>query len=75
MFTIKGSLATDDKAEDVQLELLTLHGQVILKEKLPVRRHSFEKQVEIPASLANGNYMLRLHTLKAHQVFRLNLGR
>jgi glycine rich protein/type IX secretion system substrate protein/Big-like domain-containing protein len=60
-FTVKGSLATTDNQE-VSLEVTNMLGQVVYSNKVMAQGGLLNEQVQLSNTLANGMYILNLHT-------------
>ncbi len=53
----------------VTIEVTDMLGQVIYKKDVQTKSGSLDEQITLNSTLANGMYMLNLHTGDEHQVF------
>jgi len=72
-FTIKGSLGTTNDAE-VSLEISDLLGQVIYKDNIIARDGLINEQINLSGALANGMYILSIHSASENKVFHIVIG-
>lgn len=69
-FTIKGSLGTAID-EEVTFEVTNVIGQVVNKGSVVAKGGKINHEVTLDKALANGMYMLTLHTASGNMVFHL----
>lgn len=69
-FTVKGTLGTP-MDEEVGLEITDVLGQVVYKDKLPAKNGRLNSSIQLSRSLANGIYLLTLHTNESSIVFHM----
>ncbi len=69
-FTIKGNLGTSVD-EEVTLEITDVLGQVVYKGKLMARSGRLDNHIRLGNNLANGMYLLTLHSGADNQVFHM----
>jgi uncharacterized protein YjdB len=71
-FAIKGSLGvvTD---EEVSMEITDMLGQVVYKTTIAAKNGQIDEQVQLDRSLANGMYLLNLHSGAENKVFHFVL--
>ena len=70
VFTIKGTLGiTND--EEVSVEITDMVGQRVYKEKVKVTGGAINKQIQFNGNIANGMYLLSLHSSVANDVFHI----
>ena len=67
-FTIKGSLGSVND-EEVSIEITDMLGQVVYKNKGMVHNGNINEAISLSHTLANGMYMLNLHSGDERQVF------
>ena len=68
-FTVKGTLGTIED-EEVSIEITDMLGQVVYKNKVMARNGIINEAVSLSSSImANGMYMLNLHSANEHKVF------
>ena len=68
-FTVKGTLGTIED-EEVSIEITDILGQVVYKNKVMARNGIINEAVSLSSSImANGMYMLNLHSANEHKVF------
>ena len=67
-FTVKGSLGSVTD-EDVTLEVVNMLGQVIYNQKAAVHNGEINEHVQLNSSLANGMYLLNVHSGSGNEVF------
>ena len=67
-FTVRGTLAGNSN-EEATMEITNMLGQVVYKGTLQVKRGKVDAQVIMDKSLANGMYLLTLHTRDGPQTF------
>ncbi len=73
MFAIKGALkVTTD--QEVSLEITNMLGQVIYNHKLIAHNGSLDEQIQLNNTLANGSYILNLHSAGMNKMFRFVVG-
>jgi len=70
LFTIKGTLGTTNDVE-VTVEVTDMLGQVVYTGKVIAQKGEISQQVQLPGSVANGMYILNLHTDKENNVFHI----
>ena len=73
-FTVKGNLGVPiaiGTDEEVSLEITDMLGQVIYTSKVIARNGELNAQIELSSSLANGMYILNLHSGTENKVFHL----
>ena len=68
IFTIKGSLGSTQDQE-VELEVTDVLGQVIYKNKVTATGGKINEQVSLSNTIANGMYILNVHTASEHKAF------
>jgi uncharacterized protein YjdB len=69
-FTIKGSLGTTND-EEVSLEITNLLGQVVYKNKVLAKNGVVNQDITLSKQLANGMYMLSVHSDEVNKVFHV----
>ncbi len=69
-FTIKGNLGTAIDQE-VSLEITDVLGQVVYKGNITARSGKLDNHIQLGNKLANGMYLLTLHSDEASQVFHM----
>ena len=69
-FTVKGSLGTIND-EDVSIEVTDILGQVVYRAKVVAKNGKLNEQVKLNGNVANGMYMLSLHTDTENKVFHI----
>jgi len=69
-FTIKGSLGVNTD-EEVSLELTDVLGQVIYKNKVTAKNGKLNEHIQLVNTIANGMYMLILHSDGVNEVFHV----
>jgi subtilisin-like proprotein convertase family protein len=72
MFIIKGSLASEND-EEVYVEVIGMLGQKVYSGKTIAKNGKINEQVQLSNTLANGMYMLNIHTTTEHKVFHFVL--
>ena len=70
-FTITANIAT----KTATLEVVSAIGQVVYAEELNTGNGSISKQVTLPASVANGVYMLKVKTGEEANTLRFTVSR
>ncbi len=70
VFTIKGTLGTVS-AEEVSFEITDMLGQVIYKDKVSTRNGEIDEKIVLGKEIANGMYILSLHTGTENKVFHM----
>jgi hypothetical protein len=70
VFTLKGSLGTTDD-EEVTIEITDMIGQSIYTTKTTARHGLMNETVHLGNTLANGMYILNLHSAAGNQVFHM----
>jgi hypothetical protein len=70
IFTISGSIGTNDD-EDVSLEVLDMVGHVVYSGKTIAHNGSLNERVQLNGTVANGMYLLNLHSNSTSQVFHI----
>ena len=73
-FTVKGSLGST-LDEDVSLEITDMLGQVVYKNKVIARSGIINERVNPGTNLANGVYLLSLHSDSQNKVFHIVIER
>lgn len=69
-FAIKGTLATSID-QNVAVEVTNMLGQVVYKGAVLARNGIIDEKIQLSSSLANGMYMLNLHTDTETKVFHM----
>ncbi len=69
-FTVKGTLGTSNE-EEVSLEIANMLGQVIYKDKVMTHNGNINEHIRLSNTLANGMYILNLHSDSANDVFHI----
>ena len=69
-FTVKGTLGTVAD-EDVSLEITDMLGQVVYKSSVIARSGNIDEKIQLNSSIANGMYLLSLHSASANNVFHI----
>jgi len=69
-FTVKGSLGTTND-QDVSLEMTDLLGQVVYRNNVVAHGGNINLNVTLSKKLANGMYILSIHSDNANQIFHL----
>ena len=69
IFTIKGTLGTTED-EEVTVEVSNMIGQVIYKDNIMTHGGNIDQKVQI-SNIANGMYILNLHSASANNVFHV----
>lgn len=72
MFTIQGTLSAVTN-DDVLMEVRNVLGQIVYKDKVIVKNGTIDQQVVLGKDLANGTYMLTVHTGSDNIVFHIVL--
>ncbi len=67
-FTIKGALATTGD-EEVTIEVTNMLGQVVYTGKVMTQNGNINEKIQLTGSLANGMYLLNLHSGSQNNVF------
>ena len=67
-FTVKGIMGTKQDAE-VTLEVTDVLGQVIYNSKVTAEGGKVNETISLSGTLANGMYMMNVHTATEHKVF------
>jgi hypothetical protein len=69
-FTLKGAIAAQTNAqEDLTLEVVNMLGQVIYNQKVAVNNGEINERIQLSNALANGMYILNLHSGTENKVF------
>lgn len=71
-FTVKGTLATT-ATEEVSIDVTNMLGQVVYTSKVIAQGGSINEQLQLSNSLANGMYLLNLHTSTGNSVFHFEI--
>ena len=71
-FTVKGTLATS-ATEEVTIDVTNMLGQVVYSSKVMAQGGSINEQLQLSNSLANGMYLLNLHTSTGNAVFHFEI--
>ncbi len=61
VFSLKGRLA-DNINEDVTVEVTDMLGQIVYNSKIPVKNGLINEHIQLSSNLANGMYLLNLHS-------------
>jgi len=69
-FTVKGSLGTVND-EDVSMEITDILGQVIYRNNVVAKNGKLDELIKLRGNVANGMYMLSLHSGTANKVFHI----
>ncbi len=70
IFTIKGTLGiTND--DDVTIEITDMLGQTVYKDKVTVTGGNLDQKVQLDKNIANGMYLLNLHSSANNEVFHI----
>lgn len=72
-FTINGFVGNNDP--EAQLELTNMLGQVVYRNTVSLQHGMINEHIQLDRSLANGMYILNIHSGTASQVFHMVLGR
>ena len=72
VFTIKGNLATATD-ENVTIEVTNMLGQVVYTTKVDVKGGKINERIQLGNTLANGMYILNLHSAAENTVFHFVL--
>jgi hypothetical protein len=67
-FTIRGTLGTTADQE-LTAEITDMLGQVVYRGKMMSKRGRVEERIQLSNTLANGMYMLNLHSESGSKVF------
>ena len=70
-FSIKGALGTVTVDQEVTLEMTDMLGQSIYKSKVMTHNGMIDEHVQLGKSIANGMYILSLHTGSEQKVFHV----
>ena len=68
IFTIKGSFGATENGE-VFIDIREMTGRVVYSNKLVVQNGTIDKDIQLENTLANGMYLLTLHTGDENAVF------
>jgi len=68
-FMIKGTLGA--MTEDVNLEITDVLGQVVYKNKITASNGKLNEHIILPGQLANGMYILSVHTGEESKIFHM----
>ena len=71
-FTVKGSIGTED--EQVTMELTDMAGQVVYLTVVAAIGGNINEHIQVGNTLANGMYLLTLHTAGGNKVFHVVIG-
>ncbi len=71
-FTVKGTLATT-ATEEVTIDVTNMLGQIVYSSKVMAQGGSINEQLQLSNSLANGMYLLNLHTSTGNAVFHFEI--
>lgn len=71
-FIIKGSFGIAD-TDNVTLEITNMLGQTVYTSNIETKQGKINEQVQLPANLANGMYLLMLRTSTESKVFHIQL--
>jgi hypothetical protein len=69
-FTVKGSLGVSND-EEVTLEITDMLGQVVYTGKVVAHNGVLNEQVSLSGAIANGMYLLNVHSETASKVFHM----
>ena len=69
-FTVKGTLG-NTADEEVTMEITDVLGQVVYKNKVMSRNGVIDEQIQLGSTVANGMYVLSLHTATENKVFHV----
>jgi hypothetical protein len=72
VFTVKGSIGS---AESAIIEVTDMLGRVVYSKETTTRNGELNAQVQLSSELANGMYLLNLHTEQSNKVFHIVLER
>jgi hypothetical protein len=72
VFTVKGSIGA---AESATIEVTDMLGRVVYSKETTARNGELNAQVQLSSELANGMYLLNLHTDQGNKVFHIVLER
>jgi len=67
-FLVKGTIGTGD--EEVMIEVTDMLGQVVYKHTITTANGMINEQVQL-GNIANGMYLLNLHTTDGTKVFHI----
>jgi hypothetical protein len=67
-FSVRGTLSTAGD-EEVSMEVTDVLGQVIYKSKVTARGGKLNEIITLSSTLANGMYMLNMHSTTDSKVF------
>lgn len=70
VFVVKGTLATTTD-EEVTMEVTNVIGQVVYKDQVTAKQGKLNQQIQLNKNLANGMYILNLHTEAENRVFHI----
>ena len=68
-FTLKGRYSASAKEEEVSIEVVNTLGQSVYRSTIKAEQGRINEQVTLPGTLANGMYLLNLHTPNEQAVF------
>lgn len=71
-FTLRGTLATKS-TEELTAEVTNILGQVVYTTRFEARNGRIDEQLQLSNTLANGMYMLNLHSATGNKVFHFVL--
>ncbi len=69
-FMIKGSLGVT-RDEDVQVEITNMLGQVVYRNTITAHNGIVNERITLPGNVANGMYLLNLHSGAGNEVFHI----
>ncbi len=70
VFTLKGTLGTTND-EEVSVEITDMIGQVVYKNTLMAHNGAINEKIQLSNTLANGMYILNLHSGAEQTVFHM----
>lgn len=70
-FTLVGTI----NGNNAVIEVVSMVGQAVYREVIPIGSGNIKQQVNLPASIANGTYLLRLNTNSGTDILRFNIAR
>jgi hypothetical protein len=68
-FMLKGNYASNAAEEEVSSEVMNTLGQTVYRTSVSAINGRIEEQIQLTGTLANGMYLLNLHTPVEHKVF------
>jgi uncharacterized protein YjdB len=69
VFMLKGSYTTQAGEEEVSIEVMNTLGQTLYRSTVTAINGRIAEQIQLTGTLANGMYLLNLHTPVEHKVF------